>query len=208
MTPANIHKIPQCREMVSVSNVSQVETLVRNAERAGLHQNIPGLNFNAIQSQGRRLLWYQICFLDQHVADSHGLQPSIQDDGCQNLLPFNVNDEDLNCVYPFPTPNRAWTDVTFALMRYEFYLVHRLIISQMKAIENKLTDLNTARKMIERARRMVEERYRSIVDERIPIQRYANLICRLLSAKCDMMLLGRHIQFDVNSPFQSAIREM
>ena len=205
---SNTFKIPQCTEPGPKSLPASIGTLVYLAESLGLHRNTQGPHLSVVESQVRRLLWYQICFLDLQVAESSGTQPRIRDDGFDTPLPFNINDKDLNrSSYSLESTN-SWTETTFALVRAECYLVHRLMLRQIIAIENKSSDINAARRLIDQRRSRIEERYLSNLDDKISIHRCVKLVSRLLIAKWDVTLLCKHVQADANSPFQHALRDM
>lgn len=186
-------QIPQCREEVSRSHTILIGALVRLGECAGLHRGASDLGMSPSEKQVRRLLWHEICFLDIRAAESQGPQPTIREDEADTPLPSNTNDSELDD--PSQTlSNSRWTDATFSLIRYECYAVHRLVLRQRVAIDNKTIDLASVRHEVNRRKRTIKEKYLRHLDEHVPIQRCAKLVGRILTARFDALLLQRHLQ--------------
>lgn len=144
------------------------------------------------EMQERRLLWHQICFLDIRTAEARGPQPSVREEEADTPLPWNVDDTEIDDPSQRVT-NTRWTDATFSLMRYECYVVHRLIFRQRIAIDKKKIDLEIVKRQVDHLKRGIEDRYLCRFDERIPIQRCAKLVCQILLARFEPMLLHRHL---------------
>ena len=190
---ANEYQIPQCHAEVSESQLELVTALIQLAKRAHLHLQPQGLSISLVECQIRRLLWHQICFLDLRTADIFGSQPIIGDNALDTPLPLNVNDEALETSNDHPLTSR-WTDATFTLLRYECYQVHRLIFEKTKEVENNMTDLDSVRRLVDRHKAAIEEKYLNHLDETIPIQHYAKVVGRLLTSVFNAMLLPGQLQ--------------
>lgn len=153
-------------------------------------------------TQLRRLLWHQINYLESHTAEIEGRQPEPRENGFSPLLPLNIDDVACGNEPPYAT---SWTDATFSLIRYECNMVHRVILRQRIAIDRKLIDLATVRRLVDERKREIEMKYLDPLDESVPIQRCAKIVGRLLTARFDAMLLHPYLDDDDDSALQ---REM
>lgn len=198
-------QIPQCRTGVSRSSSIIIGLLVRLAKCAGLQCDTGGSSISPEESQVRRLLWHQICFLDLHKAERQGSLPQIRDDDYNTLLPFNV--DDITCGYNMPSQNSVWTDTTLSLIRYECNMVHRPIFRDQIARDYKARDLKTVQLLVDRRKDEIEENYLSHLDEKVPVQRCAKLVGKLLTTRFDEMSLQGHLTDGEDANFQREIRD-
>lgn len=145
----------------------------------------------------RSLLWYQICFLDFKTAEAQGPHPSIRSDDFDIALPLNVDDDVFEFGSPkwqqYPNSVQGWSDVTLSLIRYECNELHRLIFRGRIEMDRKAVTLHDLRARVESQKRQIHSKYLQYLDARVPIQRYAGLVATLLMARCDYMLLYRHL---------------
>ena len=181
--------------------------MIRLAERSGLHRNSQCLQLSAVDTQVRRLLWFQICMLDSYIAQNLNSPVAILDDGLDTPMPFNVDDIDLDLSSYQIIANHRWTDVTFTLIRCEYHLLQRNCTRQMAAIKEGIADPTAARRLINLQRRKIEEKYLSACDPRVPIQRCAKLLSCLLAASCDEKLLYQHVALSAGLPLHHALQE-
>ncbi len=184
-----------------------MSALIQLAKRAHLHLQPHGISISPVERQIRRLVWHQICFLDLRTAEIFGSQPIIQDMELDTPLPLNVDDEALGTSHDQSPLTSRWTDATFTLLRYECYLVHRLIFEKTKEVENNLTNLDSVRGVVDRKRAAIEEKYLNHLDETIPIQQYAKVVGRLLTSVFNAMLLPGLLQDDEVTSSQREIQE-
>ncbi|KAF1995115.1 hypothetical protein P154DRAFT_446218 [Amniculicola lignicola CBS 123094] len=194
-----IYLIPLCRAQISRATSVVVGALVRLAQCIGIHRlsHTSANILTPLQRHVRSLLWYQICFLDFKTAEAQGPQPSIRSDDFDIPLPMNVDDD----VFEFgsniwqhqPTPVQGWTDITLSLIRYECNEIHRLIFRGRIEMDRKAITLHDLRARVEARKRHVHAKYLRHLDAQVPIQRYAGLVATLLMARCDSMLLYRHL---------------
>ncbi|KAF1971788.1 hypothetical protein BU23DRAFT_555626, partial [Bimuria novae-zelandiae CBS 107.79] len=194
-----IYLIPLCRAQISRATSVVVGALVRLAQCIGIHRlsHSSAHTLTPLQRHVRSLLWYQICFLDFKTAEAQGPHPSIRSDDFDIPLPLNVDDD----VFEFgtlkwqhqPTSVPGWTDVTLSLIRYECNEIHRLIFRGRIEIDRKAITLHDLRARVEAKKRHIQHAYLQHLDASVPIQRYAGLVATLLMARCDSMLLYRHL---------------
>lgn len=174
---------------------------------AGLNRDPAGAGLSPVDCQVRRLLWHQVCFLDVLTAEAQGPQSAIRDDQHNTALPLNVNDNTLGWPNDDSVSRPFWTDATFSIIRYECYIVHRLILRQRLAMELGRTDLNAVQDLVNEKKTRIERQYLQYLDENIPIQRCAKLVGQLFIARFDGLMLRRHSQFDLNTDLQADVRE-
>lgn len=198
--------MPQCRAEVTSSNSNLVGALVRLAQCAGFQCDAVGSSMTPEESQVRSLLWHQICFLDLHAAETQGRLPNIRADDFNTLRP--IKSDDTNSGYTLVSRSSTWTDATFSLMRSECNVVHRIILEKGVSIDNKTIKLATFRRLVERRKREIEEKYLSGLDENQPIQRCAKLVGKILTARFNVMLLYRYWKETEDTDFQREINDM
>ncbi|KAF2024433.1 fungal-specific transcription factor domain-containing protein [Setomelanomma holmii] len=194
-----IYLIPLCRAQISRATSVVVGALVRLAQCIGIHRlsHSSASSLTPLQRQIRSLLWYQICFLDFKTAEAQGPHPSIRSDDFDIALPLNVDDDAFEFGSPHwkqnPTSISGWTDVTLSLIRYECNEIHRFIFRGRIEMDRKRITLHDLRARVEARKRQIQSKYLQYLDASQPIQRYAGLVATLLMARCDSMLLYRHL---------------
>lgn len=99
------------------------------AECMGLHRDGSAYGMNPLETHVRRLVWYQLCFLDIRTCEAQGPRPSMRREEFDTKLPLNVNDIDLHATGKVPTAADHWTDATFCLMRFEINEMMRTIVT-------------------------------------------------------------------------------
>ena len=192
---------------MSGSHIALVRALIELAKRAHLHLQPHESSASPVECQVRRLLWHQICFLDLRTAEIFGSQPIVRDDELGTPLPLNVDDEALGTPHEQSPSTRRWTDATFTLLRYECYLVHRLIFQQKNEAESNLMDLDSLRRVVDRQKAAIEEKYLDQLDETVPIQHYAKVVGRLLISFFNAMLLPGQLRDEEVTSSQREIRD-
>lgn len=166
-----------------------VGAAIRMAECMGLHRDGEAYGLNPIETQVRRLIWYQLCFLDIRTCEAQGPRPSIRKGDFDTKLPINVNDVDLHANgRPVASVDR-WADSTFTTMRFEVNEMMRLIWSERPRIESHKSTLTNLLGKIEAFRRHLTDKYDHLMDERIPFQRFAKMVKALLLARLTVMTL-------------------
>ena len=60
----------------------------------GLHRDPSTYSSNPVEIQVRRLIWYQICFLDLRTCEATGPRPQIRRDEYDTRFPLNVDDDE------------------------------------------------------------------------------------------------------------------
>lgn len=171
--------------------------LIRLATSVGLHRDDANRVYSPLERHIRRLLWYQICYLDVKTVEQHGPWPTLRADDFDTQLPLNVDDTAFVSSGGEPTPSTGWTIVTLSLIRYEINENFREVFFTRRAIDRKEISIMEAEAKFSAKKRELEEKYAKLgLDEKIPVQRYAKLLIRLLLARFNAMLLSRYVLFE------------
>jgi hypothetical protein len=187
-----VGQIPLCRDQMSRAHSAIVGTVTRLAQCMGLHRDGSAYGLGPVETHVRRLIWYQICFLDVRTAEAQGPRPSIREDEFDAKFPLNVDDDDLE-QSPAPTEGaRRWTGMTLPLIRMECIEMHRLIWIDRVRLEKKQITITTVLGKIENFRRIMEEKYLPLIDQRVPIQRLAYFVMTVLMRRMHIAILHRY----------------
>ncbi|KFY39558.1 hypothetical protein V494_03919 [Pseudogymnoascus sp. VKM F-4513 (FW-928)] len=184
-----MYLIPLCRAEISRAHSVLVGAAIRMAECMGLHRDGEAYGLNPIETQVRRLIWYQLCFLDIRTCEAQGPRPSIRKGDFDTRLPTNANGVDLHADGKPATGVDCWVDVTFTTMRFEINEMMRLIWSERPRVQARRSTLTNLLGKIEAFRRHLAEKYDHLIDERIPFQRFAKMVKTLLLGRLTIMVL-------------------
>ncbi|KAF2738219.1 fungal-specific transcription factor domain-containing protein [Polyplosphaeria fusca] len=87
-----MYLIPLVRAEVSRAHSALTGTCIRLAECMGLHRDPALYTSNPIETHVRRLVWFQICFLDIRTCEATGPRPQIRREEYDTYFPLNVDD--------------------------------------------------------------------------------------------------------------------
>ncbi|KAF1973552.1 fungal-specific transcription factor domain-containing protein [Bimuria novae-zelandiae CBS 107.79] len=90
-----MYLVTLCRSEVSRAHSALVGAVIRLAECMGLHRDPSTYSSNPVEIQVRRLIWYQICFLDMRTCEATGPRPQIRRDEYDTRFPLNIDDDEL-----------------------------------------------------------------------------------------------------------------
>jgi Fungal specific transcription factor domain len=194
-----IYLIPMCRSEISRAHAALVGTAVRIAECMSLHRD-PEQTFGLgpLESHVRRILWFQLCFLDIRTTEAQAPRPLIRRDDFDSAFPFNVNDVDL--ISGNPCESSGWTDMTFSKIRFECNEMHRVIWWDRLRLEKKQIGLTLVLGKIESFRKAMEAKYYPVMDETVPLQKEAKILMNLLLLRMHVMVLHRYHTSEVRTP--------
>ncbi|KAL9610993.1 MAG: hypothetical protein Q9167_004338 [Letrouitia subvulpina] len=165
-----MYMIPLCRGEISRSHSALVGTALRIAECMGLHRDGTQYGLGPVDTHVRRLVWYQICYLDIRTCEAQGPRPHIKADEFDTQLPLNIDDVDLERLQAPASSEHRWTDMTISLIRMECNEIHRAVWVDRPRLEKKKISLTTVLGKIENFRKIMKEKYLSYLDDRIPLQ--------------------------------------
>lgn len=167
-------------------------TAIRIAECMGLHRDGTEYGLSPVETHVRRLIWYQLCFLDLRTCEAQGPRPGIRREEYDTQFPLNVDDVELE---KYPPPKKSanrWTDMTLSLIRMEFNEMHRVVWVERVRLEKKKTSLTAILAKVENFHRDMREKYLPLIDETIPIQHFGRLVFDVLYYRMHIMILHRY----------------
>lgn len=167
-----------------------VGAAVRMAECMGLNRDgSKAYNLNPLETHVRRLIWHQLCFLDIRTCEAQGPKPAIRRDDYDTWLPDNLEEDQLTSGACPARPCEGWTSNLLPLIRFEVNEMMRIIWADRRKLESRRTTLTQVLFKIEKFRKRMLDNYDRLLDERVPIQRYAKLVMHLLMYRLHVMIL-------------------
>ncbi|RMZ86386.1 hypothetical protein DV736_g6389, partial [Chaetothyriales sp. CBS 134916] len=202
-----IYLIPMCRDQMSRAHSVLVGTAIRLGECMGLHRDPADVyGLPPLECHIRRILWFQLCFLDFRTAEVQGPHPFIRREDYDTKFPSNIDDGDLVLGKVEETLTR-FTDMTLSRIRFECNEMHRIIWYDRLRVEKKKVSLTHILGKIESFRKAMEAKYDPILDTSIPIQHYAHLCLRLLLMRMCIMVLHRYVR-NLGSELPARLRQI
>lgn len=202
-----MYMIPLCRNEVSRAHSALVGAAIRLAQCMGLHRDGSSYGFSAVDTHVRRLVWYQLCYLDIRTAEATGPRPQIRRDEYDTKLPLNVNDEDF-LVSPPPTEDSpVWTEMTLTRVKIECYDLIRQLWDDMQRMDRKKTTLTATLGKIQRFRASTGAKYMAMVSGNTSLHALTRQVYRALSNRCFVIILQRYIVGTVH-PMPERLRQI
>lgn len=180
-----------CRETISRAHSALVGTAIRLAECMGLHRDPSEYNYGPVETHIRRLIWYQLCFLDLRTAEVQGPRVAIRSEDFSTKFPLNINDADL--IAGRTEESREWTDMTFACLRFESQeLIRETFVDRIR-LEQKKLSITGAIGKVETARRNMYEKYGPIFNrpDLTPVQYAASVTMSFMMHRLHIILLHK-----------------
>lgn len=167
---------------------SLVAAAIRIAECNGLHCDGDERGYNPIETHVRRLIWFNLCFLDIRLAEAQGPRPIISVDNYTTKFPANVDDAAIRldgCTEP---GNDRWTEMTVSLIRFRCNEFIRSIWVSRRRVMARETSITPVMHGIESFR--VEWSLKYTPDQPDdPLQRYGRCILEVQTARIYAMVL-------------------
>ena len=183
--------IPMCRSEISRAHSVLVGTAIRLAECMGLHRDpAETYGLSPVDAHVRRMIWYQLCFLDIRTCESQGPRPGVRREDFDTKFPLNINDADL--LSPVCTESTVFTDMTTTRIRFECNEMHRVIWVDRIRLEKKQANLVHVLAKIESFRKAMEAKYYPMLDEKVPLQRFTKLLMSVLLLRMHIIVLHRY----------------
>lgn len=162
------------------------------AQCMGLHRDGESYGLNPLETNVRRYIWYQLCFLDIRTCEAQGPKPTIHRDDFDTKLPLNIDDVDLHSFGLMPAPVDRWTDATFTIIRFELNEMMRTIWIDRPRIERRKISLTAVLAKIQTFTRNMASKYDHLIDERVPLHRCGKITKSLLLSRLHVMTLHRY----------------
>lgn len=156
----------------------------------GLHRDGSEYGLTPLETHVRRLIWYQLCFLDIRTCEAQGPRPCIRKDDFDTQLPLNVDDADFELRLTTPEPSNRWTEMTLVLIRMECLEMQRQLWVDRARLDKRKISVTAVLCKIEKFRRTMHEKYMPMIDDSIPIQRCGHLVMNVLIMRMHIMVLN------------------
>ncbi|KAK2821782.1 hypothetical protein FQN49_007681, partial [Arthroderma sp. PD_2] len=190
-----MYMIPMCRNEVSRTHSALVGTAIRLAECMGIHRDPEEYGYGPVETHIRRMIWYQLCFLDLRTSESQGPRQTIRREDYSTKFPLNVNDADFAIKRDGRlTDMPKFTDMTFTRLRFECHELLRVsYVDRIKLEDNSISVTRVLGK-IEAFRRATYAKYGPLiyVTNPRPIQRAAQLVLSILICRTYTSVLHRY----------------
>ncbi|KAL1986541.1 hypothetical protein VTN96DRAFT_6119 [Rasamsonia emersonii] len=185
-------EIPMCRDAISRAHSAMVGAAIRLAECMGLHRDPTEYNHPPVETHVRRLIWYQLCFLDIRTAEVQGPRPFIRREDYTTQFPLNLDDAAL--ATGKSDDAQEWTDMTFARIRFECQEMIRAVYIDQIRLEKKTISVTQALGKIESFRKSMDAKYGPLLNgpQQTPIQRAAAVMMSLIINRLYILLLHRY----------------
>ncbi|KAL7775356.1 hypothetical protein CFE70_009199 [Pyrenophora teres f. teres 0-1] len=200
-----IYLIPLCRNEVSRAHSALVGSLIRLAECMGLHRDPTVYSSSPIEIQVRRVLWFQICFLDLRTCDAVGPRPQIRLDDYDTRFPLNIDDVVLDRAergeggIDVSRDSDHFTDMTISRMRFENYEMHRFVWSERAKLDRKLpggkseVTITSLLSRVQSFRAAMEKKYVPMLRKSEPLHVLASELQGIMSNRLFMSVLQNYI---------------
>ncbi|KAI9666661.1 MAG: hypothetical protein M1821_004597 [Bathelium mastoideum] len=190
-----MYLIPLCRAEVSRAHSALTGTAIRLAECMGLHRDGSYYGLSAVETHVRRLIWFQLCFLDIRTCESTGPRPQIRsrdDGGFDTKFPLNIDEEELLLSDPPKEDARRWTDMTLPLIRMRANEVQRLIWEERPKVEQQKTTITAVLGKLQRARQQMDVQFMPLIDESVPVQLLGKHVFHVVADRWHISFLHRY----------------
>ncbi|KAL5343280.1 fungal-specific transcription factor domain-containing protein [Aspergillus crustosus] len=177
--------LPMTTNQISRAHSVVTGMAVRLAECMGLHRDPTEFGFSPAECQTRRLIWYQICYLDLKTSELQGPRPFIHRDGYTTQLPLDVG----------LTSGPAWNDMIFTMIRFECQEMQRQCLTHRNRIDQRRLTVTKAVAKIEAFRVAMDVKYGPYIhgSRQLPMQRMAGVLLRLWVSMLYMIPLHRYM---------------
>lgn len=179
-----------CLNEISRAHSVLTGMLIRLAECMGLHRDPTEFGFSPTECHTRRLLWYQVCYLDLKTSSIQGPRPFIHGDGYTTQLPLDVTSLQASTDKP-----PAWNDLIFSLIRFECQEMTRRNIALRNRLDQKKLSLTKVLSKIEAFRIEMDAKYGPYfnVSSPSPMQKMASLVLKLFTSLLYINILNRYM---------------
>jgi len=190
-----------CRDEISRAHSALVGAAIRLAECMGFHRDPSEYGHPPVETHVRRLIWYQLCFLDIRTSEVQGPRVYIRREDYSTKFPLNLDDQDFSNA----KTNNAdrWTDMTFSRIRFECQEMLRICFVDRIRLEKRNISITHVLGKIESFRKAMNAKYGPLINvpNPKPIQRAASVMMSLLINRLYTAVLHRyHINATVQIP--------
>ncbi|KAJ5603047.1 hypothetical protein N7537_006003 [Penicillium hordei] len=182
--------LSMCLNEISRAHSVLTGMLIRLAECMGLHRDPTEFGFSPTECHTRRLVWYQVCYLDLKTSAVQGPRPFIHKDGYTTQLPLDVTSLQVSTDKP-----QAWNDMIFSMIGFECQEMARQCIALRNRLDQKKLSLTKVLSKIEAFRIEMDAKYGPYfnVSSPSPMQKMASLVLKLSTSLLYINILNRYM---------------
>ncbi|KAL3451541.1 hypothetical protein BJX65DRAFT_268057 [Aspergillus insuetus] len=160
--------------------------LIRQAECMGLHRDPTEFGFSPVECHVRRLIWYQICYLDLKSSEVQGPRTFIHHDGYTTQLPLDVKVLNKEAV---------WNDLILSTIRFECEEMRRRCYAHRNRVDQRKMTLTRAVAKIDEFRVAMDAKYGPYLNSATqnPIQKMASVLLKLFVSMLYILPLHRYM---------------
>lgn len=168
----------------------------------GLHRDPTAYSSSPVEIQVRRLIWYQICFLDLRTCEAVGPRPQIRLDDYDTRFPLNIDDVDLDHAdidIDVSKDRNHFTDMTISRMRFEAYEMHRFLWSERPKLDRKRADgkrevtITSILSRVQSFQAAMEKKYLPMLSKSEPLHVLASELYGIVSNRLYVSILQQYI---------------
>jgi hypothetical protein len=171
----------------------------------GLHRDPTTYSSSPVEIQVRRLIWYQICFLDLRTCEAVGPRPQIRLDDYDTRFPLNIDDIDLDRAergesgIDVSKDRDYFTDMTISRMRFEGYEMHRFLWSERPKLDRKRADgkrevtITSLLSRVQSFQAAMEKKYLPMLSKTEPLHVLASELYGIVSNRLYISILQKYL---------------
>ena len=202
-----MYLIPLVRAEVSRAHSALVGMAIRLAECMGLHRDGTHYNMTPVEVHVRRMVWHQLCFLDQRTCEATGPKPQIRKEDYDTKFPANVNDNELMNAEGVVGDHPYWTDNTLFRIRAECGEVRRQVWFDIIALDKKKKTLTSVLVRVQKFRNALESKYFPMLDDNVPLHVFTKHIMALGINGLYLQILHRYL-FSTTTKMPDRLRQV
>ncbi|KAL2848440.1 hypothetical protein BJY01DRAFT_233992 [Aspergillus pseudoustus] len=160
--------------------------LVRQAECMGLHRDPTEFGFSPVECHVRRLIWYQVCYLDLKSGEVQGPRAFIHHDGYTTQLPLDMS---------LLSKGAAWNDMILSMVRFECQEMQRRSYIHRNRVDLRRMTLTKAVSKIEEFRIAMDVKYGPYINtgSPTPMQKLSSRLLKLWVSLLYILPLHRYM---------------
>ena len=161
----------------------------------GLHRDGSYYGLSPIETHVRRLIWFQLCFLDIRTCESSGPRPQIRgrdEGGFDTKFPLNIDEEELLLPNPPKEDATRWTNMTLPLIRMRGNEVQRLVWQERPKVEQQKSTITAVLGKLQRARLEMDAKFMPLIDENVPVQLLGKQVYHVVTDRWHISFLHRY----------------
>ena len=167
----------------------------------GLHTDSETVGITPVRTHVRRMIWHQLSILDVRTTEAQGPYPVMRTEFVTARFPLNVDDDELEQANPPKEDAKRWTEMTLTRIRMECNEFIRSVYMDRNLVEKKVITITAVLGKIKKFRDDMQTKYHPLMNDQIPVQRYARLVMEVSIRRTYAMLLHRyHMSVDVKIP--------